>query len=92
MLNRQTYTYTPQAEAAILPLFPPAIREQAARELARLRTETSDIGRGHGGFSDGVRSLLRVQSARSSRLAAFEREKLTNCSLLAGNLTRGAVV
>jgi hypothetical protein len=36
MLNRQTYTPPPEAEAVILPLLPEHLRNQALRLLAQL--------------------------------------------------------
>ena len=56
MLNRQTYT-PPEAEAAILPLLPPALRAQALRLLAQLSEHGCSIennqGRRGGSVSTG---------------------------------------
>lgn len=96
MLNGPTYTNTLAAEASILPGVSTSTREQVAREWRRLkmaRTETSDIGRGHGVPLCREKREADIfffrRSAEAQRPAGFGREKLAICSVVAGRLTTG---
>jgi hypothetical protein len=75
MLNGQTYTPNPEAEAttAILPLLPAHLRRQVLAEQARLlemarsieKAKASDLVRSHY-HSDNQRNLFRLRSAWQS--------------------------
>lgn len=78
-LKRRSFAILPMMRGDFIPGASAMLRQQVLVELVRLRTETGRLD-----------NFYFLGSGGSLRLAAFEREKLTNCSLLAGNLTRGA--
>ena len=74
MLISKTYTPHLNAEAAILPLFPPAIRAQALRLLAQLL----EHGRYTGKASGARRVIISISPEKHIRVPkSKEREEFT---------------